>query len=381
MVANIVNLGIDTYNFSLCANTAAKTIDKSLIPVLEKYLSLFMDKDQKKEKDNDNAFCAYYLLTYYYRIYEKMDKLAGAISQYQNYFEQQDGRYALAYQIRGRYLRRIGDGSKALSYDRKANELLQKKGIDNIQVSITNASTISIALENRETYVTEKDIYQALDTVQSAIVSNPEYAKYHYLLAKLKIYSLLYKNDHSDSLEIDFTKQIKEAKESLRTAIELEDPKADSYPTSISEYKTYLRAADLALAEIRLTLKMKEIEESQRNTISTELTNLNTTTATAIQTAKQEVSDKIKEAQDKYLEILALFVSIISIIMVVIGTFSVQFSAPQLLMIIFGLCAGLLAVYSVFLIMLSDKIRKRYVITLIISIILIATLLFFSFKI
>ena len=52
LVANIVNLGIDTYNFSLCANTAAKTIDKSLIPVLEKYLSLFMDKDQKKEKDN-----------------------------------------------------------------------------------------------------------------------------------------------------------------------------------------------------------------------------------------------------------------------------------------------------------------------------------------
>lgn len=56
-----------------------------------------------------------------------MDKFSNVIDLYQSFFEQREERYALAYQIRGRYLRRRGDGSKALDYDRKAKELLEKK--------------------------------------------------------------------------------------------------------------------------------------------------------------------------------------------------------------------------------------------------------------
>ncbi len=378
LLTNLVHLEIDTYNFSIGANTAAKTINKSIVLELENYMKAFYTKENKSQEDSDKAFCAYYLLTYYYRIYEKMDKLSTAITLYQSYFEQRESQYALAYQIRGRYLRRRGDGSKALDYDRKANELLKKKHIDNIQVGITNASTISIALENRENYITKDDITEAISVVQRAIIGNAEYAKYHYLHAKLKMFSILYKNDNEGLAGIDYVTEIKEAKESLRTAIELEDTKADSYATSISEYKTYLRSADLVLAEIRLTNKIKNIELRQNDIIKTRFDRSFQETMTVLQKTEKKVDEKIKEAQDKYLEILAVFVSIVAIIMVVIGTFSQKFSSTQILIIIIGMCLGILAVYATFLIMLKKTVKMKYIVTLISSCLLEAVLILTS---
>lgn len=370
LLSNLVQLGIDTYNFSIGANIAAKTINKSIVAELEKYMQIFFEKKNKNRNDDDKAFCAYYLLTYYYRIYEKMDKLSNVITLYQSYFEQREDRYALAYQIRGRYLRRRGDGSKAINYDRKASELLKKKNIDNIQVEITNASTISIALENRENYITESDITNAISVVQRAIISNAEYAKYYYLLAKLKIFSLLYKNDHNKLDTIDYAKEIKDAKELLRTAIELEDAKADSYSTSISEYKTYLRSADLVLAEIQLTNKIEKMQTRQNDIIKKKFETNNQNTEELLQRTKVEVDEKIKDTQNKYLEILAIFVSIVAIIMVVIGSFSQKFTLTQILVIIIGMCLGVLALYSAFLIMLNDTIKSKYLVVLAIACVL-----------
>ena len=370
LLSNLVQLGIDTYNFSIGANIAAKTINKSIVAELEKYMQIFFEKKNKNRNDDDKAFCAYYLLTYYYRIYEKMDKLSNVITLYQSYFEQREDRYALAYQIRGRYLRRRGDGSKAINYDRKASELLKKKNIDNIQVEITNASTISIALENRENYITESDIANAISVVQRAIISNAEYAKYYYLLAKLKIFSLLYKNDHNKLDTIDYAKEIKDAKELLRTAIELEDANADSYSTSISEYKTYLRSADLVLAEIQLTNKIEKMQTRQNDIIKKKFETNNQNTEELLQKTKVEVDEKIKDTQNKYLEILAIFVSIVAIIMVVIGSFSQKFTLTQILVIIIGMCLGVLALYSAFLIMLNDTIKSKYLVVLAIACVL-----------
>lgn len=370
LLSNLVQLGIDTYNFSIGANIAAKTINKSIVAELEKYMQFFFEKKNKNRNDDDKAFCAYYLLTYYYRIYEKMDKLSNVITLYQSYFEQREDRYALAYQIRGRYLRRRGDGRKAINYDRKASELLKKKNIDNIQVEITNASTISIALENRENYITESDITNAISVVQRAIISNAEYAKYYYLLAKLKIFSLLYKNDHNKLDAIDYAKEIKDAKELLRTAIELEDAKADSYSTSISEYKTYLRSADLVLAEIQLTNKIEKMQTRQNDIIKKKFETNNQNTEELLQRTKVEVDEKIKDTQNKYLEILAIFVSIVAIIMVVIGSFSQKFTLTQILVIIIGMCLGVLALYSAFLIMLNDTIKRKYLVVLAIACVL-----------
>lgn len=370
LLANLVQLKIDTYNFSIGANLAAKTINKAIVIELEKYMIIFHEKERKNRVDSDKAFCAYYLLTYFYRIYEKMDKLSNAIDLYQSYFEQRESQYALAYQIRGRYLRRRGDGSRALDYDRKASELLKRKNIENIQVEITNASTISIALENRDGYITEDDIDHALKVVRSAIISNAEYAKYYYLLAKLMMFSVLYKNDHEKLDGVDYAEELKNAKESLRMAIELEDTKADSYATSISEYKTYLRSADLVLAEIRLTNRIKEIEVAQANAIETKFNEKSQDMDGLLQTTTSQVDEKVKDAQDKYLQILAIFVSIVAIIMAVIGSISKQFSTTQILVITIGVCLGVLAVYSVFLIMLNKVIERKYIVILLISSIL-----------
>ncbi len=403
LLDNLVQLGIDTYTFSIGANIAAQTIDKAIVCELEIYMNYFDSTNPKSDCLYDTAFVAYYLLTYYYRIYEKMDKLSSAISKYHSYFEEKAERYALSYQIKGRYLRRRGNGQEALSYDRLASELLKKKNIENIQVEITNASTISLALENRETYITEQDINESISAVKKAIVINSDYPKYRYLYAKLIIFSLLFKNSNETMNEVDYATEIKKAKELLRSAIELEDPNKDSYSTSISEYKTYLRAADLVLAEIRLTEFIKKEQETQIKSVDTrigqlELKNertLHTTntdmlqkiadirvsTENKITSSKSELSSEIsnlkssldtqlKEAQNKYLEILGVVVSIVSVLMVIIGTYSAKLSITAILVATFAMCVGVIGVYSAFLVLLREKTGKKYIIILLISILL-----------
>ncbi len=403
LLENLVRLGIDTYTFSIGANIAAQTIDKAIIGELEIYMNNFDATDPKSDSLYDTAFVAYYLLTYYYRIYEKMDKLSSAISKYHSYFEEKTEKYALSYQIKGRYLRRRGNGQEALAYDRRASELLKKRNIENIQVEITNASTISLALENRETYITENDIKDSISAVKKAIVINSNYPKYRYLYAKLIIFSLLFKNSNGTLNEVDYASEIKNAKELLRAAIELEDPNKDSYSTNISEYKTYLRAADLVLAEIRLTEFIKKEQETQIKSVATrmdqfelksertinmittdmqqQITDLKVSTENKISSKQTELNTEIsnlkstldtqlKGAQDKYLEILGVVVSIISVLMVIIGTYSAKLSITSILIATFAMCVGVIGVYSAFLVLLREKIGKKYIILLLISILL-----------
>lgn len=403
LLDNLVRLGIDTYTFSIGANIAAQTIDKAIIGELEIYMNNFDATDPKSDSLYDTAFVAYYLLTYYYRIYEKMDKLSSAISKYHSYFEEKTEKYALSYQIKGRYLRRRGNGQEALAYDRRASELLKKRNIENIQVEITNASTISLALENRETYITENDIKDSISAVKKAIVINSNYPKYRYLYAKLIIFSLLFKNSNGTLNEVDYASEIKNAKELLRAAIELEDPNKDSYSTNISEYKTYLRAADLVLAEIRLTEFIKKEQETQIKSVATrmdqfelksertinmittdmqqQITDLKVSTENKISSKQTELNTEIsnlkstldtqlKGAQDKYLEILGVVVSIISVLMVIIGTYSAKLSITSILIATFAMCVGVIGVYSAFLVLLREKIGKKYIILLLISILL-----------
>lgn len=422
LLDNLVQLEIDTYTFSIGANTAAQTIDKAIVSELETYMNIFDATNPKSDSLYDTAFVAYYLLTYYYRIYEKMDKLSSAISKYHSYFEEKAERYALSYQIKGRYLRRRGNGQEALVYDRLASELLKKKNIENIQVEITNASTVSLALENRETYITEQDINASIAAVQKAIVVNSDYPKYRYLCAKLIMFSLLFKNSNGTLDEIDYASEIKNAKELLRSAIELEDPHKDSYSTSISEYKTYLRAADLVLAEIRLTEFIKKEQKAQitsvdsrigqlelkneriinasnmsmlqqiadlkvsaenqisssKTELNTQINNSKTELNTEISRLKSSLDTQLKETQDKYLEILGVVVSIVSVLMVIIGTYSAKLSITAILVATFAMCVGVIGVYSAFLILLREKTGKKYVVFLVISIVLETILIVLS---
>lgn len=377
LLINLVNLEIDTYNFSMGANAATRTINKKIIPVLEKYLKHFDQNAEKKVEDYDKAFVAYYLLTYYYRTYEKLDKFSNVINLYQSYFESHNEKYALAYQIKARYLRRKGNRRDALAYDRKAGDVLTKKNINNIQVRVTYASTVSMSLENREPFVTERDIEDAYKTAEEAIILNSDYPKYRYLLGKLIIFTLLYKNSHNQLEGIDYSSEILRAKESLREAIELEDSTSDSYPISVIEYRTYMRAADLVLAEIRLTENMRLLEQKQTESIQHKFEqekkdtegNLLSTKNEIIEelkTAKSGFEAQLKQTQDRYMEILGLIVSIVAIIMVVIGTYSANLSITAILVATFGMCIGMIAVYSALLILLKEP-KVKYFVFLVVS--------------
>lgn len=403
LLENLVALEIDSYNFSIGANIASRTISKSIIVELEKYMADFNANTKKNDEDYDNAFAAYYLLTYYYRTYEKLEAYSNALNLYQSYFEVQTDRYALAYQIKARYLRKNGDGEKALAYDRKAVELLKRKRIDNIHVQITIAATVAIALENRDTFISEKDIEDSFEIVQNAIILNSEYAKYRYLLAKIKMFSLLYKNDRNQLNEVDYAKEIRESKRLLRDAIELEDAKADAYPISVIEYRSYMRAADLVLSEIKLTEKIKMIESTQNESIQQRFDSNRIKTENDIRNTRDKISDKLetsknamnlkidlvkdnfqtmltdtkssfenqlKQSQERYLEILGVIVSIVAVIMVVIGTYSAKLSITAILVATFGMSAGMIGVYSAFLILLKDQVDKKSIVFLITSIVI-----------
>ena len=107
LLKNINSFGVETEEYSKFANNAAQTLKKSIRAELEKYLEEFKDKYSKdeviKKDDLEAAFTAYYLVTYYDREYEEMSKLGSTIREYEDCFDD----FALKYQIRGRYLRRV----------------------------------------------------------------------------------------------------------------------------------------------------------------------------------------------------------------------------------------------------------------------------------
>ncbi len=365
LLQNLINLGIDTYNFSYGANRAARTVNKYAIGQLEQMLNEFDLSEEKNENKYDIAFCAYYIVTYYYRVYDKIESLFRTISLYENNFLNHPKKYALTYQIKGRYYRKNGDYKKALDCDKNAIFMLAQNGMENIGVSVTYASTVSIVLEDRKKYITADDIKNSINNVETAIQLRPKHARYYYLLAKLKMFAVLYDGYYSENINIEDV--IRDVKVLFQKAIELEDETSMSYAANIGEYKSYLREADLILAEAKLLEKIESQKVSTQEMIYEKF-----------EDSRKEIDIKLKNAQDKYLEILALFVSIISIILVVIGTFSKAFTTVQIISIIISMNASVLAVYSTFLMILRN-IEKKYVTALIFSGSIDVILLVFSY--
>ena len=364
LIDNILELRIDTYNFSYASNLAARSINDLMAKDILNMLSSFSKKINKTEKDYDKAYCGYYIITYYYRVYDKMDELYDTISKYEHFFLPQSPKYALTHQIRGRYYRRIGDIRTAISCDKSSLTELSQKNMTNIGVNITLASSISIALENRENYVTSSDISNAIQDVSRAINNRPRHARYYYLLAKLEMFTLLQDEDIGDVNRKYGV--IKKVKNLFRKAIELDDIESKSHAENISEYKSYLREADLIFAELHLMSKMKQLEKTTDKRIKKEFSK-----------QVEILERKLQKMQGKYLEILAVFVSIVAVIMAVIGTFSSRFKASDVVLIICSMNCAVLAVYTTF-IMLIRKIQKKYVITLLISLILEGALIVIS---
>lgn len=372
--ANLFALEIDTYSFTYGANLLARNITKDFANILNNYLEAY--EHQQPGYICPYAFISYYLLAYYYREYEEMAKLKKLIARYDDVFQQ----YALTHQIRGRLLRRQkGQGRKALDCDLQAIQILEDKHIENIGVWVTYASTVSLALENNESYVNDDDITRSIASVTHAIKINPLYGKYNYLLAKLYMFDVL-KHEESHTYE-DCIDIIMEAKELLRKAIELEDTQTVAYASQVIEFKSYMRQADWILSEIRmLKAARKQFDETTHNIdkkfeeSGQAVDNLLKSTTSEINNQfnenREKVNDQLNQMQNKYMEIFAIFVSVVSIIVVVIDMLSNTFSNVQLIVTIVAMNACVLAVYSVFLILLR-KVEKKYIVTLFVSLLIV----------
>ena len=327
-----------------------------------------------------------------------MAQLQELINKYEVYFLDC---YALTYQVHGRLWRRKGYCKEALECDKRAMAKLAEKNINNLGVRITYASTVSIALENKDDSIQEEDICKSVEAIEEAIALNSKYAKYSYLKAKIMMFRLTFGVDNYDYSEC--AKQVSIAKELLRTAIEYEDEKSDSYMHHIIDYKSYMREADLILAEIRTLILIKKQSEQSvaasdafkktlqevknaeekiyqtQNTLNERMLEIQSTLNERLYEVQNSVDEKLHQTQNHFLEILALFVSVVSIIMVAVGMLSKQFTILQTIfaIIIMNVCA--VAVYSSFLMLLHDKLVTRHMVALVLCIIIVCVVIAFLF--
>ena len=78
-----------------------------------------------------------------------------------------------------------------------------------------------------------------------------------------------------------------------------------------------------------------------------------------VELSEAKIQDTLQKTQNRYLEMLGLFVSIIAIIMAFIQSFSAEFNLYEMVTIIIVMNAGLLTVYATFLILLR-KYQAKY---------------------
>lgn len=339
LVFLLKEMNVNTYPFSVCANEVAIELSDDDIISLEDLLTRFLNGDRTL-KDSYNAFTAFYLIAYRYFRYEKIDKYRSVLNRYEDLFLKSSDDFALIYQIKARFYRVTGDIKRALEYDKKAISILKRKGIHNTQVDITYAGTVVKALQDNDSSISSEDITDAISKVERAIQINPNVSRYYGLLAKFKMYGLL---SHGENVSpAQYIPILNEAKALLNRAIEIEDPDMESYVNTVTTYKELIREADSILRQLRF------------NNYSAEL----------LQRKIAQVEKETKETQNRYLEILAVFVAIIAVIMSLVQGISSDFTYNQLIAMIITINAGLLAVYATFLSLLR-KMEVKYTIVLV----------------
>lgn len=361
IVNGLVNLGVNTYNFSYCANGISPNLTIESINMLNEDLSTIKQKSPNMitHQERKRYFCEFYLLTYRHFRDEQIEEMKSLIENYGFFFtnSQHEKETALIYQVKGRYYRSIGDIDSAITNDNKAIDLLKKQKINNVQVQITYAGTLLRALLDTgdEKYVAQ--VKNAIEMVERAISEYPNIPRYYYLLAKLNLYILLYDSDISTD---EYNKKIQKSRALINTAIDKENPQSNAYFTNVSKYNTVRHVAEFVLLQRKFIDQTKRSLEGEMNS------------------SKVEIDDTLRRTQNRYLEVLGLFVSIIAIIMAFIQSFSGNYSVFEMVTVIIAMNAGLLAVYATFLILLRDKFECKYAGTIVICIVIIIVILVFG---
>lgn len=360
LLEGLSNLGINTYYFSFCANQISPNLKNDTLNILIQQLQEFhmLKHCDKNRHEREKAFCALYLVTYYYFLDGQIDEMGRVLTQYEDIFLRRaiEKENALIYQIRGRFFRLKGDIENARQNDLRAIELLESQNIENIQAHVTYAGTVLRALQDTGDSKYVEEAKKTIPILEKATRQYPMVPRYYYLLAKIYLYTVLY--DDSANNENDYLPLLNKAKQLISTAVDKENPNHKSYYKNISKYNGFRQVSEFIMAQKKFnSITLKKIEIKNKN-------------------AQDQLEATLHSALNRYMELLALFVSIIALIMAFIQSFTNGFTAKEILQIVISMNAGLLAVYSSFLCLLHD-IKRKYVYVIFISFVIVIAVYYF----
>lgn len=266
---------IESYDFTHkiieLINGCGKSIHGWLAEILIE--SNLLDTDDIEQKNY--VFAVYYALTYYFKRYDKADKLKKALDEYYDIFE-----YAiLREEIASWYYRKIGDLKKAYIYDK--NLILKLDIHTNAVPFISYASTISKMLEdeinktlfkeplsnwnniNEMTSEWELAIkYMRTAIEQYYVIRNGRnYGKHSFLYGKLVAFN---PNIVKQSIS-ELNKTYDEALVYFNKAIEYENENEEDYYKRCDEYRQYQNKCLILKIQLIMTINDFKVSEQLSN--------------------------------------------------------------------------------------------------------------------
>lgn len=170
----------EEYDFTLAMDVFVETSDKRLSSCLEEILDI-SESDRSYSENESIYFAAYYALSILYKKEDNVEGLERLIGKRYEKFSS----FALHFEVYSRYYKRIDQFKRALSYDNLAINVLKSRGIINVGLCISYASTVCTMLTKRDPALKSADVELAKKYVDDAINYNSEYPKYYFLKAQL----------------------------------------------------------------------------------------------------------------------------------------------------------------------------------------------------
>lgn len=171
---------VEKYDFTLAMDVLIETAPKDLKVCLEKILKN-SDLDEDYLEKDEIYFAAYYALSIIRKKEGDVDGLFELIGEKYDKFRN----FALHFEVHSRYYKRVDNFKKALSCDKLAINVLNSRGVVNVGLCISYASTVCTMLKKRDATLKDSDVELAKKYVDMAIDFNPVYPKYYFLKAQL----------------------------------------------------------------------------------------------------------------------------------------------------------------------------------------------------
>lgn len=174
----------EDYRFNLAMDFFVEGAYKNLSDCLVRIL----DRLDSNGEPTDVDFAAYYALSLIRKKEDDLEGLRLLLDEKYRAFS----RYPLYYEIYSRYYKRDRQFKEALGYDKRTIGILKMRGIRNIALYISYASTVCEMMKEGIDILRPDDLTLAEEYIESAICENPKYSKYYFVKAKFRFLSALY---------------------------------------------------------------------------------------------------------------------------------------------------------------------------------------------